>query len=110
MGDQVDLPGLGSERVIGLAEGPDDVGYPLAKPRVYLSRPAIDARFGRERNPQVNLAEIWLRNPAYINQVLVQARLCAAEWFEDRDRRAVAAGLTARDGAVQVPGEHRRQR
>ncbi len=66
---------LGPLRVVGLVEGPDDVGYPLAKARIYLSRPAIDAHFGRpERFPQVNLAEIWLRNPAYVNEVLAQAR------------------------------------
>ena len=74
VGDTVYLPGLGGERVVGLVEAPDDVGYPLAKPRFYLSRPAIDARFGADRNPQVNLAEIWLRNPRYLNEVLVQAR------------------------------------
>ena len=74
VGDTVYLPGLGGERVVGLVEAPDDVGFPLAKPRFYLSRPAIDARFGADRNPQVNLAEIWLRNPRYLNEVLVQAR------------------------------------
>ena len=66
--------GLGPQRVVGFVEAPDNVGFPLAKPRVYLSRPAIAARFGRQPNPQVNLAEIWLRNPRYLNEVLVQAR------------------------------------
>jgi ABC-type antimicrobial peptide transport system permease subunit len=62
-------------RVAGLVEGPDDVGYPLAKARIYLSRPALDALFhAPERFPQVDLAEIWLRNPAYVNEVLAQAR------------------------------------
>jgi putative ABC transport system permease protein len=65
---------LGRLRVVGLAEGPDDVGYPLAKPRFYLSRPALDARFGVERDPRVDLAEIWLRNPSHADEVLVQAR------------------------------------
>ncbi len=66
---------FGPVRVVGLVEGPDDVGYPLAKARIYLSRPAIDAHFGgREQFPQVDLAEIWLRNPAYVNEVLAQAR------------------------------------
>ncbi len=74
IGDQVYLPGLGAERVVGFAEGPDDVGYPLAAPRFYLSRAALEARFGRELNPHVDLAEIWLRNPAYVNEVLAQAR------------------------------------
>ncbi len=58
----------------GFVEAPDNVGFPLAKPRFYVSRAAIDARFGREPNPDVNLAEIWLRDPSYVNEVLVQAR------------------------------------
>ena len=74
IGDQISVPGLGAERVVGFAEGPDNVGYPLAEPRFYLSRVALDARFGREVNPQVDLAEIWLRAPQYVNEVLAQAR------------------------------------
>jgi ABC-type antimicrobial peptide transport system permease subunit len=74
LGDSFYVEGLGRLRVVGFVEAPDNVGYPLAKPRFYISRPALDARFGFDRNPQVNLAEIWLRNPAYVNQVLVQAR------------------------------------
>jgi len=66
---------FGPGRVVGLVAGAADVGYPLAKARIYLSRPAIDAHFGgREQFPQVDLAEIWLRNPAYVNEVLAQAR------------------------------------
>ena len=34
------------------------------------STPGSDA----DPNPQVNVAEIWLRNPRYLNEVLVQAR------------------------------------
>ena len=74
IGSYVRLPGLGPERVVGFAEGPDDVGYPLAAPRFYLSRASIVARFGPEPDPYVNFAEVWLRNPRYINEVLVQAR------------------------------------
>jgi putative ABC transport system permease protein len=70
IGSIFDIGGLGPERVVGFAEAPDNVGFPLAKPRYYLSR----AQFGPDPNPQVNLAEIWLRNPAYLNEVLVQAR------------------------------------
>jgi ABC-type lipoprotein release transport system permease subunit len=66
---------LGPLRVVGFAEAPDDVGYPLGVPRFYLSRGALEARFGGEANPQVSGAELWLRNPRYLNQVLVQARL-----------------------------------
>ena len=74
IGSRFFVDGLGHETVVGFAEAPDNVGYPLAKPRFYLSRPAIDARFGRERQPEVNLAEIWLRDPRYLNEVLDQAR------------------------------------
>lgn len=75
LGQTITVGGLGQQRVVGFAEGPDDVGYPLAAPRVYLSRPALVASFGPGAiNPRVNLAEIWLRNPAYVNQVLTQAR------------------------------------
>jgi ABC-type antimicrobial peptide transport system permease subunit len=74
LGDTIQVQGLGPERVVGFAEGPDDVGYPLAAPRIYLSRPALERRFGAEPNPQVDLAEIWLRAPRYVDQVLAQAR------------------------------------
>ncbi len=74
LGDKMDVRGLGPMHVVGFVEAPDNVGFPLAKPRFYVSRAAIDARFGREANPNVNLAEIWLRDPRRINEVLVQAR------------------------------------
>ncbi|MBV9820097.1 MAG: hypothetical protein JOZ07_17335 [Solirubrobacterales bacterium] len=74
LGDPFYVDGLGPQRVVGFAEGPDDVGYPLGKPRFYLSRPAIDAQLGAQADPRVDLAEIWLRNPAYLSEVLVQAR------------------------------------
>ncbi len=77
VGSELYVGGLGAQRVVGLAEAPDNVGFPLAEPRFYVSRQAIDARFGPERNPQVNYAEIWLRNPAYLDEVLVQARASA---------------------------------
>jgi hypothetical protein len=75
LGDRIEIGGLGVERVVGYAEGPDDVGFPLAAPRVYLSRRALDATYGPGAiDPRVNLAGIWLRNPAYVNEVLTQAR------------------------------------
>ena len=77
LGDTVQVDGLGPEKVVGIAEGPDDVGYPLAAPRIYISRPALDARYGRERRPRVNLADIYLRDPRYVNEVLTQARATA---------------------------------
>ncbi len=74
IGDSIEVRGLGPERVVGYAEGPDDVGYPLGAPRFYLTQAQIVHRFGREPDPRVNFAEVWLKNPAYISQVLVQAR------------------------------------
>ncbi len=74
VGGTLDIAGLGPQRIVGLSESPDNVSYPLAVPRVYVSAAAIDARFGAEPNPQVNLAEIWLRDPRNLNEVLVQAR------------------------------------
>ena len=43
-------------------------------PRVYVSEAALARRFGGSVNPQVDLAQIWLRDPRYLNEVLVQAR------------------------------------
>ncbi len=74
LGSTLQVGELGAERVVGLVEAPDNVGFPLAKPRFYLTRAQIDARFGADRNPDVDLVEIWLRNPRYLDQVLVQAR------------------------------------
>ncbi len=74
LGSDIYVQGLGPEPVVGLAEGPDDVGYPLAAARFYVSVAYINRRFGRTPNPYVNFAEVWLRNPRYIDEVLVQAR------------------------------------
>ena len=74
LGQRFYIGDLGPQTIVGFAESPDDVGYPLAKPRFYLSRPALDARFGPDPNPHTNLAEIWLRDPRFLNEVLVQAR------------------------------------
>jgi ABC-type antimicrobial peptide transport system permease subunit len=74
VGGRFYVEGLGPQRVVGLVQAPDNVGFPLAKPRFYVSRAAIEARFGAERDPSVNYAEIWLRNPHLLNEVLVQAR------------------------------------
>ncbi len=74
LGSRLLLDGLGALRVVGIAESPDNVAFPLAAPRIYLSRPALDARFGVERDPQVNVAELWLKDPRQLDQVLGQAR------------------------------------
>lgn len=75
VGDTVHPQFLGAMRVVGLVEAPDNVGYPLAKPRYYVSRSALAALFGSDAdNSRVNFAEIWLRDPRYLSEVLVQAR------------------------------------
>lgn len=74
LGGTLYVGGVGPMRVVGFAEAPDDVGYPLAVPRFYVSQAAIDARFGPDPNPQISVAEIWLRNPRLLDEVLVQAR------------------------------------
>ncbi len=74
LGSPFFVDGLGRLTVSGIAQSPDNVAYPLAAPRVYLSRPALDASFGAERDPQVNVAELWLRDAGQLDQVLVQAR------------------------------------
>ena len=73
-----------------------------SRSRASTSRaPAIDARFGAERDPQVNLAEIWLRDPRYLNEVLVQARATSFGLrdirFATRVRRPRAARPGSRD-------------
>ncbi|MFZ0387922.1 MAG: ABC transporter permease, partial [Solirubrobacteraceae bacterium] len=74
-GSTLYVRGLGPERVVGLVEAPDNVGFPLAKPRFYLSGPALETRFHGRSAPRVDYAEIWLRNPRYLNEVLVAARM-----------------------------------
>jgi len=76
VGSGFDVDGLGPQRVVGLVQAPDNVGYPLAKPRFYVSETAVDRRFGI-RQPTANYAEIWLRDPGRLNEVLVQARASA---------------------------------
>lgn len=73
-GDRMYVGGLGPERVVGLVEAPDNVGFPLAKPRFYVARSALSSRFGAQRDPRVNYAEIWVRDPRYLDELLVQAR------------------------------------
>ncbi len=90
-GETIEVAGLGRERIAGLAQAPDNVAYPLATPRLYVSLAALRAQEGAGeeaggsgeeahgsgglREPRVDLAEIWLRDPAQLSAVLVQARL-----------------------------------
>jgi ABC-type lipoprotein release transport system permease subunit len=70
LGGTLDIDGLGTQRIVGFSESPDNVSYPLSAPRVYVSAAALRVPAGA----RVNLADIWLRDPANLDEVLVQAR------------------------------------
>ncbi len=74
IGGTLDVGGVGPQRVVGFAESPDNVSYPLASPRIYLSRTGLERSVGGRLDPRVNYAQIWLRDPRNVNEVLVQAR------------------------------------
>ena len=78
-GSTLYMQALGSVRVVGISESPDNVAFPLAVPRVYISRETSEARFGHEADPDVNTAELWLKDPARLDEVLVQARATSYE-------------------------------
>ncbi len=60
--------------VVGLARAPDNVAFPLAAPHLYVSLAAY-RRDLPHRGRKVNVAQIWLRDPAGLDAVLVQARM-----------------------------------
>lgn len=91
LGGTLDIGDLGPQRVVGFAESPDNVSYPLASPRVYLSRAALERTSGGRLDPRVNFAQIWLRDPRYVNEVLVQAR--ATSYGLDGVRFVTRSGL-----------------
>jgi ABC-type antimicrobial peptide transport system permease subunit len=74
VGSTLLVGGLGPQRVVGIAEAPDNVAFPLAAPRIYLSQSALRRRFGTQVDPRVNLVEVWLRDRSMLDAVLVQAR------------------------------------
>ncbi len=74
LGGRIGVDGLGSLRVVGFSESPDNVSYPLSTPRVYLSQAGLSAMLGSPPASTVNLADIWLRDPRNLGEVLVQAR------------------------------------
>jgi ABC-type antimicrobial peptide transport system permease subunit len=70
-GDQLRI-GRVSTRVVGIAVGPDNVAFPLARTaRVYLPAGPITRRLGPL---PANVAELWLRDPSKLDEVLTQAR------------------------------------
>jgi ABC-type antimicrobial peptide transport system permease subunit len=70
LGDTLEVSGLPPQRVVGFAQEPDNVAYPLAVPQIFLSAAAL----GVAGDPPVNQAQIWVRDPRYLDAVLVQAR------------------------------------
>jgi ABC-type lipoprotein release transport system permease subunit len=73
-GSTLFIGGLGPQRVVGVTVASDNVAYPLAAPRVYESRGGLEQLFGHEADPHVNMVELWARNRATVDQLLVQAR------------------------------------
>lgn len=68
LGQGLGIDALGTRRIVGFSESPDNVSYPLSAPRVYVPlTPATTSL-------RVNLADIWLRDPAKLDEVLIQAR------------------------------------
>jgi ABC-type lipoprotein release transport system permease subunit len=61
--------------IVGLARAPDNVAYPLAAPHVYIALAAVRAATHNHSARQVNLAQIWLKDPSQLDAVLVQARM-----------------------------------
>lgn len=70
LGQTLAIDELPPQRIVGFAEEPDNVAYPLATPEIYLD----EAPLGIGADPRVNEAQIWLRDPRYLDEVLVQAR------------------------------------
>jgi ABC-type antimicrobial peptide transport system permease subunit len=90
LGATVDAGGLGRQRVVGFAESPDNVSYPLASARLYFSRAGLERTVGG-LDPRVNFAQIWLRDPRNVNEVLAQAR--ATSYGLDGVRFVTRSGL-----------------
>ncbi len=61
--------------IVGLARAPTNVAYPLAAPHIYVSLAAYRAATRQRSARQVNLAQIWLKDPSQLDAVLVQARM-----------------------------------
>jgi ABC-type antimicrobial peptide transport system permease subunit len=86
VGDKLHLGRLTS-RVVGIVVGPDNVAFPLARTaRVYAPAQPLQRRFGPA---PVNVAELWLRDPSKLDEVLTQARSVA---YGLRDLRFITRG------------------
>lgn len=74
VGSQLAVAGLGPQRIVGIALGPDDVAFPLAAPRVYVSRATFGSGYASGNEPRVSMAQLWVRDRRYLDETLVQAR------------------------------------
>jgi ABC-type antimicrobial peptide transport system permease subunit len=75
VGDRIRVADSPPLPIVGLARAPDNVAYPLAAPHVYVSLAAFRAATRQRGARQVNLAQIWLKDPSQLDAVLVQARM-----------------------------------
>jgi ABC-type lipoprotein release transport system permease subunit len=75
VGDRIRVDDSPPLPIVGLARAPDNVAYPLAAPHVYVSLAAFRAATRQRGARQVNLAQIWLKDPSQLDAVLVQARM-----------------------------------
>lgn len=73
-GSTIDLGEVGPQRVVGLSKAPDNVGFPLAAPRIYMPRAALRGLFGGVYEHNVNTVALWLRDKRGLATTLVQAR------------------------------------
>lgn len=86
VGDKLHVGQL-TQRIVGIAVGPDNVAFPLARTaRVYVPSGPLEQRFGPA---PVNVAELWLRDPSKLDEVLTQARAVA---YGLRDLRFITRG------------------
>ncbi len=77
-GDRISVRQLGELRVAGIALSVDNVAFPLASvPRIYVSEAMIQRRFGADPDPDVNIALVWLADPARLDVTLAAARPAA---------------------------------
>lgn len=73
-GSKLYVEGLGLQHVVGITESPDNVAYPLAAPRVYISRAGLPLPYRDDPDPRVNEVLLWARNRSGLNVLLAQAR------------------------------------
>ena len=75
VGDRIRVADSPPLPIVGLASAPDNVAFPLAAPHLYVSLAAFRAATRQRSARQVNLAQIWLKDPSQLDAVLVQARM-----------------------------------